>query len=141
MRIFQKIKSTKGDTIVEVLISLLVISAILVGAFVLSQRSSRNVRDAQEHSEALGLLQSQVELLRSAATTSPTFNFAKNGFCMDANANQVTSGCTQPPRYLMNIENQGNSGAKTPYTYKFTVTWPSINGGNAQESILYRVGS
>lgn len=138
MRILRNIKSTRGDTIVEVLISLLVISAILVGAFVLSQRSSRNVRDSQEHSEALGLLQAQVELLRTAASLpSPGGLGNPTGtFCMDDTAN-VSTSCAKPPRYNVAINKTDESlGTRT---YKFDVTWDAIGGGKGSETIYYRI--
>jgi Tfp pilus assembly protein PilV len=60
----------RGDTIVEVLIAIALVSLILVGAFVTSNRSLAATRDSQEHSEASQVLQSQIERARIIITSS-----------------------------------------------------------------------
>lgn len=45
-------KKQRGDTIVEVLIAVAVISSMLVGAFTIINKSSQQIRMAQERSEA-----------------------------------------------------------------------------------------
>jgi type II secretory pathway pseudopilin PulG len=151
---FHFIKSERGDTIVEVLISLLVISAILVGAFVLSHNSSRNVRDAQEHAEALELLQGQVELLRTAASSGGTLSLLPE-FCMDSQATQVTYdptacmssnlGVSYADFYVLKIETGTTDDGGTAMTdddtttFTLTVDWNKIGGGTNHESLIYRV--
>ena len=74
-----------GDTIVEVLISIAVLSLVLTAAFVTSNRSLQGVRDAQEHSEALSILQGQVETLLASdkPTQDSIFDGADNkNFCL-----------------------------------------------------------
>lgn len=129
----------RGDTIVEVLISLLVISTILVGAFLLSRTSSQNVRDSEEHAQALGLLQGQVELLRTAATVPGQLAGYPSSFCMDENALAVSSSdavCTVDGLYKLSITST-SSGATT--TFRFNVTWDKIGGGTSNEDLVYRI--
>lgn len=84
----KKHRSQRGDTIVEVLIALSVISLILVGAFVTSNRSAAATRDSQEHAEASQLLMSQIELVRTmvAGYTNDATDPLTTGaslFCID----------------------------------------------------------
>ncbi|MCA9325635.1 hypothetical protein KDA23_06270 [Candidatus Saccharibacteria bacterium] len=127
----------RGDTIVEVLISLLIISSILAGAFVLSRTSSRNVRDSEEHSQALGLLQGQVELLRTAAEVTGGLNGHPATFCMNSDAQPVNNGtCLVNNRYQLAIT---SDGATPTSTFTFKVTWDRLGGGTSAESFVYRV--
>ena len=60
-----KYLNTAGDTIVEVLISIAVLSVIIVGAYVSANHSTLVLRDTKEHTDALALAQNQVESLVS----------------------------------------------------------------------------
>jgi len=144
MKLFGKPLLQRGDTIVEVLISLLVISAILVGAFVLSQTSSRNVRDSQEHAEALGLLQGQVELLRTAAGVEGALSgiAQDSAFCMNGQARPVgtsDTACQQSNLYNLSIVDLGQGTDVQTNKFRLTVTWDRLGGGTNQESLVYRV--
>ena len=57
-------RSQSGDTIVEVLITIAVISLILVTAYAVTNRNTRRIQDTQERNQALQLAQQQVEFLR-----------------------------------------------------------------------------
>lgn len=75
-----------GDTLVEVLIAIAIISSVLTGAFLVSQKSTMAVRSSQEQGEMLQLLQGQVELIR--------------GIAMDATDNTDDIFRTTEPRYF-----------------------------------------
>ncbi|MDB5185218.1 MAG: hypothetical protein JWN38_1026 [Candidatus Saccharibacteria bacterium] len=66
----------RGDTIIEVLVALTVLASALATAYVTSNKSLQMARDSQEHSEALLILQSQVEQARTifSAQTSDATN-------------------------------------------------------------------
>lgn len=91
-------KQSRGDTIVEVLISIAIIGAVIAGAYALASRSLREGVSAAEHGEAIKLVQNQIELLKFRQRyTSPanwTSQFATSGggnhnnFC-------IVSGPTQ----------------------------------------------
>ncbi len=138
----------RGDTIVEVLISIAVIATVLGGAFVVVRTSNRNVRISQEHVEALGLLRGQVELLRSIATASGGFAKlstapATASFCINTSGTLVPSNpanCTMNTWYLLSISRDPGPidlAATTKYT--FAVSWDSLNGGKDQEQLVYGV--
>lgn len=83
-------KKERGDTIVEVLIAMAVVSMILGGAYAAVNRSSIYTRTAQERGEALQLLQGQVERLKSASTASIfDSTTAANPFCIDDSNGRV----------------------------------------------------
>ena len=61
--------SQRGDTIVEVLISVAIASMMLASAYAITSRNMRTTRDTQEHSQALQIAQQQVERLRALSKT------------------------------------------------------------------------
>jgi type II secretory pathway pseudopilin PulG len=60
---------TRGDTIIEVLIAITIASSVLGAAYVIVHRTTANSRQAQEHSEALGIAQSQLEQIQALSST------------------------------------------------------------------------
>ncbi len=121
------LRNNNGDTIVEVLIAIAVISLILGGAFVSTRRSSAAVRTAQEQGEALKIAEKQVELLKVAfATGIPDLTAVIPPFCM-----ADTTPLTAPPAanpactsglYSSSIDKPSAS------SYRIQVTWSSLNG-------------
>lgn len=61
-------KFERGDTIVEVLFAIAVIGFVLGASYASASRSVRLGRDAQEHTQALKLAETQVERLKYLAT-------------------------------------------------------------------------
>lgn len=82
-------RNQTGDTIVEVLVAITVVSAMLGVAFVTVNRASNNARQAQERGVATKLLESQVERLKLAATATTGTTIFNNlkAFCI---INQTT---------------------------------------------------
>jgi type II secretory pathway pseudopilin PulG len=79
----------RGDTIVEVLVSLAILSSALAISYATASRSLLQTRQAQEHSEALKIAENQMENLRQlAGSTDPTKDIfiTGNGFCIDSTA-------------------------------------------------------
>jgi Tfp pilus assembly protein PilV len=150
-RFAQYLKQQRGDTIVEVLISITVVSLILGSAYVTTNKSLQSTRASQERSNALKLAESQVEQLKGAvanAATSATVMGAIGPFCIYANAGTLnvvtlpdincvvsTSGVATntEPKFNVSITRSGND---------FTIkdTWNNINGKSVdQVTIKYRV--
>ncbi|MES2971667.1 MAG: type II secretion system protein [Patescibacteria group bacterium] len=71
-------KNNRGDTIVEVLIAIAVVSTILAGAFVSANRSRIATRTAQERGEALHILSGQLESLKALSTNQDNQIFIAN---------------------------------------------------------------
>lgn len=80
--------NNKGDTIIEVLISVAVLSVIIVGAYVTANRSYIILRDTNERVNALTLAQNQIESLVAWYNTnyskpnSFTRTIPSNYFCL-----------------------------------------------------------
>jgi Tfp pilus assembly protein PilV len=144
-------KNQRGDTIVEVLISITVISLILGGAYVTTNKSLLATRTAQERSNALKLAESQVEQLKGAIAnpaTAATIYSGGSPFCVYANAGTLnvvaasnancivsTAGVatTLEPKFNLSIVRSGND---------FTIknTWNNLTGKSVEQlQIDYRV--
>jgi type II secretory pathway pseudopilin PulG len=77
---------TRGDTIVEVLIAILVISVILTGAFVSARRSQAGIRQSQERVEALKVSEAQLEHIRymiKTGSSEPYDTSVASTYCFD----------------------------------------------------------
>jgi len=145
-----------GDTIVEVLICIAVVSTILGGAFVTTRQSQVGVRDSQEHAEALKLVESQLEQLRGDTTDAIT---ESTPFCMynetpesaviapqDKDCTQDSGGVANQSdsRYNLTITRCAAvaCGNNIANSYLFTVkaSWVEVTGqGNGQETMVYRL--
>src|SRR3990172_4662728 len=57
--------SSRGDTIVEVMLSITIMALALGGAYALSTRSFHTAQNTEERTEALALAEGQIEFLRN----------------------------------------------------------------------------
>lgn len=86
MKHFKKLNSA-GDTIIEVLIVLAVLGLAFATASATASKGLTQSRNAEEHSQALGVISSQLELLRSAVSKqADVFSFNGRPFCMSGTA-------------------------------------------------------
>lgn len=139
-------RNQRGDTIVEVVIAIAVISSVLTGAFYLTNHSTRAVRDAQEHAQALQLLQGQVEQLRAQAPDN-TWSALPANFCFDnatgaikSLASSTTYGCNAADYYNFVIERPPTPPANGENAlFKVKVQWDSILSKKGNETLLYKV--
>lgn len=158
----------KGDTIVEVLISLAILTLALGGAYYTADTSYRNDRASQEHSQALTVAQTQLEDLRSYiySSNSDTFNQNDEG-CFQIQNNTIepntSSTCYIPINsttvyptqqdclaagaiYCYDVKISGPTdsyiGTTTmPITvsrYEIDVNWEALGGGTDVVTLYYR---
>lgn len=144
-RILRTDRNQRGDTIVEVIIAIAVISSVLAGAFYLTNHSTRAVRDAEEHAQALQLLQGQVEQLRAQApdnrwTDLPAhFCFSSSG-AITPLASSTTYGCKAGTYYNFVIDRPAAAPpAGQNALFKVKVQWDSILDAKGNESLLYKI--
>lgn len=142
-----KVRRQAGDTIVEVLIAIAIVSLVLVGAFYVANTSTKTVQDNQEHTEAQQQLQTQVEALRSYLSGIAPAGADGNGnnvipegakYCM---GNDFLPHAESDP--LCVARAVGGTTAKPTFTragniYTFTIRWDSIKGGTGNEEFIYR---
>ena len=156
----------RGDTIVEVLIALAILTAVLGGAYYSANQSFRSERDSQEHTEALTIAQTQLEELRVYGNTFDSSNpnnacmggtvpvmatscqFSNNGTpCVASNTCYYTASIqgpnlpTNPPVSLTVPVPTGNANVILD-TYKISVVWNALGGGGQDNvTLYYRVDS
>ena len=131
------IGDSKGDTIVEVLIAISVVSLLLAGAYTSTRRSVNATRTAQEQGEALKLAESQVEQIK-ISIDSDKLNFAQGNFCLDpatgVPALPAGSSCSSGPiPYSVLTTHTLNS-----HDFVVKVTWPGLAGGTNTSELDYR---
>lgn len=141
--------SQSGDTIVEVLIAIAVVSLILAGAYVTTNRSLLATRAAQERAMALKLGESQIERIKGLVATDPDLIFgpsAPTTFCISAvSGNPVvdthndcavgTNGLysTQEPVFHLSVVRTGNY-------FVLTENWTNVRGQTTDNlQLRYRV--
>jgi type II secretory pathway pseudopilin PulG len=138
----------RGDTIVEVLVAIGVLSLILGGAFVLTNRSLQGTRASQERLNATKLVETQLEHIKNlAATDASQLTGAPANFCVnssgavrpatDGGCHVTSDGTAAPagfqPAYNLTVSRTGD-------TYKVKNTWDSITGDNVESvEMSYRV--
>lgn len=141
-------RGERGDTLVEVLITIVVISVVLGGAYVTVNRSLTATRSAQERSIALKLAESQIEQLKGLITTDSTQIFGGGvplTFCITsagavvAAPNPVcsvgTSGTPTTTEPIFNL-----SITRTNRDFVLTETWIDVSGQNTDTlELRYRV--
>jgi prepilin-type N-terminal cleavage/methylation domain-containing protein len=138
------LRSQRGDTLVEVLIAITVVSMVLVTAYATTTRNVDSMQDTQEHSEALQLAQTQIEYLHNVSKAGRP----ASGGCFNNSGTAVAhlnSGClvdasdnptTTQPQFTIQISNTYN--AVTGLTvYSVQVTWPSLSNGINNNVTLY----
>lgn len=141
---FRKL-TERGDTVVEVLISIAVMSLILGGAFVTSNRSLQGTRDAEERSNALKMAETQVEQIKYLAASNPDvlFNNGMSSFCLvggvavAASAPQCTVDSTgvqssAQPAYSLSIERDADD-------FTITSSWTKVRSDQTNKvQLKYR---
>jgi type II secretory pathway pseudopilin PulG len=147
--IFNK-KSQTGDTIVEVLLSLAVISAVLGGAFVSARRSLDATIQARERDQAVRLVETQLERLKTVAGSDVNV-FSGGPFCLIGSpitkqenlsncrldsANNTFGPGSQSIPYELRVE---RSGAGTSVLFTVIAEWERVGGGEERASVAYRV--
>jgi type II secretory pathway pseudopilin PulG len=140
--------NARGDTIVEIMMVLAVLGLTLSISYATANHSLLAARQAQENSEASELLQSQVELVRYLAATTPAGSGIFSGgsaFCIEPGSStptptlpSVAPGAATNPDcinqgqtdklYDLSIVYTNVLGSGFPDTFIFTATWPDVQG-------------
>lgn len=142
----------KGDTIVEVLIAISVVSMVLGGAYVTTNRSLLATRAAEERGNALKLAESQIEQLKGIANSNQADTIFGSGtpmpFCISGVSGAVVSATnpdckvnaggqpntTQPVYSLSIVRGSDNN------TFTVTNQWADASGKITDSlRLIYRV--
>lgn len=151
MKRFWQQHRERGDTIVEVLIAISVVSLILGGAYVTTNRSLIATRAAEERGNALKLAESQLEQLKGLAKSDPNSIFGAATpmpFCVSSvtgapisssnaacKVNAGGSPTTTQPVYSMSIARASDGN-----TFTVTNQWTDASGRITDSlRLIYRV--
>ncbi len=125
----------EGDTIVEVLIAIAIVSLILTAAYVISNKNTLAIQGNQERIQAQHLVEAQIEALRAQGGLNTS------GDCFgDDGSEQASTNC--------NTFSQPGSGAvytvsvSGPVANVYTVkaTWAALaSKGTANVTMYYRL--
>lgn len=142
---YRKLSTERGDTIVEVLIVIAIISLVLGGAYASARRSFITTQQTQERGEAIKFTEQQLELLKVASDNPDSGIFGAAGstsFCLSPAA-AVTAPCATGVggRYAISIDRMSNLiDGQTHYTFRVRTTWLRAGGtGNEEIAMFYRV--
>lgn len=140
-----------GDTMVEVLIVIAVVSLILGGAYVTTNRSLQATRAAQERGNALKIAESQIEQIKGLAATDPDALFGQAPpFCISPVDGKPIAVSHSSTPCTVNIS--GNPPASGEPTFRLEITknglnefilterWDDVSGRQTNQLVLrYRV--
>lgn len=142
-------KNQRGDTIVEVLISIAVVSLVLSAAYALANRSTQATRQSQERGEALKYAEEQMEKVKTYLSLQGDNSIVVGDhFCITQKAtgelevkkidNPVTDAndCAKGPdnRYKMSVSVTDN------HIYTVSSTWDKISGeGQDELTLAYKI--
>lgn len=129
----------RGDTILEVLISVAVVGLMLVSVATLTNRSLLTTRQAQENGEAQKIAETQLELFREKYRDPSNTFISGSYYCVrQGGAYNLEGPFSDPNNPPSNCRN-GNLGYKTTVRFEdkgsgrgiFTadVKWDGIKGG------------
>ena len=143
---YSVINKERGDTIVEVLVALVVIASVLAGAFLLTRTSVRNVRDSEEHAQALNILQGQLEQLRAyapnASSADATTIRNSSRFCFNTGGSLATgASCNDMGSnslYDITIDRTRTVSTGTE-EFLGTASWDKLGGGQSRVQLVYRI--
>lgn len=139
-----KLRWDRGDTLVEVLLSITILGLVLVLSFTSVNRSLNAGTDAANRRQALAYAQEQVELLRDAANSGAIVDYPTDGsaFCIDPS----TRKAGQPGQGgYCHLSGQDPFGVAVKYTssnqtYDITAQWQGQTAEN-QVVLYYQVPS
>ena len=140
-RIAEASRRQAGDTIVEVLIAIAIVSLVLTAAFVMTDKNTRRTITMQEQGQAQKLVEQQIELLHDVADTtgitgkclklSTTIEKKSGADCVvDASGNTLTAGYSGP-EYTLSITDEGTGKFKT------SAKWQTVGGEDSQITMFY----
>lgn len=138
----------RGDTLIEVLLAIAVVSVVLTGAYITTNHSLQDTRAAQERGDALKVVETQLEELRSLAGTTNSPVFTQTGqFCI---YNTTTIYPATAAQCAVNASGIATSGqpayhiaiSENTSTNTFTISdwWYNVTGGyKDQMQLEYRL--
>lgn len=127
-------KNQKGDTIVEVLISIAILSMVLVASYALSNRNGAYIQQSQERGEAQKISERQLELLRDYLSEDNTWKSSFRCFSEGEPPVPTDRDCNKGPdgRYGVLIRVNPDPDPQNRVIYTVTTIWDPLTGNDVQ---------
>lgn len=132
----------RGDTIVEILVSMAILSMVFGAAFASSGKSLREGTDASNRNQALTIAEQQIAIIKNSAQTAgaPPAYPNNQPFCLKPDGEIDTTGidpilkaCQLPNQTFAVVVNY--DAAKQ--TFKVTSSWPGANNIRNEVELYY----
>lgn len=101
-----------GDTLIEVMIALAIIGSVIAISYATASRALRTGQAAQERTEALKLIEGQIETLKATAAAHPDDLFSvlpanptQPSFCVDSSLTIYNEQLTQAKAEDLQVDN------------------------------------
>lgn len=142
------LKNSRGDTIIEVLIAIVVLTAVFGGAYITANASAKKINDASEKNQALEYAQGEVEDLRARGATDLSGGIPSQ-FCYTVppvtfNSGSVCGFYNSPQGYEAQIQ-ASSSGVCAPTCpdgtdqFVITVYWNGLFSATEKVQLFYRL--
>jgi len=122
------LKNNKGETIVEVLISLALIGVTITAAYVSVVTTFHNIQYSQQKQDAVSLAKSQIEKI-AASSTKSTVPSSSSCYPMDS---YTDCKYDNAPYFVIAITQSPSAP-----DYKITITWKTPSNSNAVVTMYY----
>lgn len=143
MKVFNK---QTGDTIVEVMIAIVVMSGVLGASFAISNKAAKGTQANHERFQAQMYANQQAEWIKAYATTNRDTLLANTvAFCMTSPTNIVKpipsdGTCTKDSLYKITItpavmSEYIGSGSNTNNTFYIRVIWDSLTSASGEDQL------
>lgn len=126
----------RGDTIIEVLIAISIVSLVLTSGYAATNRNAQVAQKIQEQGQAQKLVERQIEFLRTFTGT------IHDGDCLLSSDTGVTAISGAPcdqmtaegsgATYKLSITDKGSS------LYQIVATWDALGGQTGNVTMYYR---
>jgi prepilin-type N-terminal cleavage/methylation domain-containing protein len=130
----------RGDTIVEVMIAIAIVSLVLVTAYGVTNRNTLSIQATQEREQAQHLVEAQIEALRTAG------GITTSGECFDGTTESATCDNFSPAgtgvTYTVKITGPAGLNHASPSTYMIAINWSTLTGNHANDgnvTMYYRL--
>jgi type II secretory pathway pseudopilin PulG len=128
-------RNNRGDTIIEVLIAIGIVSLVLTSAYALTNKNVSSIQQMQEQGYAQKLAEQQVELLRAASqkpTATGCFDPSTGGFVSPA-SNAICKPVSGNVTYGITITLLGVD------KYSVVTQWDALGGSRPKITLYYKV--
>lgn len=126
-----------GDTIVEVLIAIAVISSVLGTAYAVVNSATKTSQQSQEHSRALAIAESQIERIKvneDAQDEQNPFCFSESGTGLEYNIDNCKFDDGDVVDRYNTVVNKDVNG-----NFTVDVTWDGPKGRQESVSLIYKI--